>query len=576
MLNIIKDYLVSVGFAVDNKSFDELGKKFEAVEKLYNKFTKSIMDSKPFQAAVDNLAKFATGALDKIGRFIFSVKGLIITATAAVTTALVALFAIINTAAYKFMNQMQKIDMDVQIFARRMFTTVENARSLKAVMDAMGVSDIEGLKDVAANPELRAQFLELRKFTSSLSVDDQAQQGFKNVRALNLEFQKLGITMNYFFQQLGGYLGYALAGPMEQLREFLSWVNETLARVMPRIAYDFAQVFAIFDKLAQVVVNLISIATGLDLNGAVSILEFLANILEVIVDLINDVLDGIIKVQKWIMDGQQKAHNMGIGGMLGTSLPAGIAAQGLDMAGGKPGGVNVVQRIYDFLTQTWNWLQPLLRPLRDLMEWSAAKLTGPAKFAGDVMNAVMGGTAEASTSGSSPTAAGGNVGSFRWSTKNKSSQAIDAFLNDVAPRLTHAYAVTAANATRGHSPGSKHYSGMAVDIGAAGQSVSSLGELVAAALKSNSLKVANLELLPAKYAAVLKDLEKRGVDPKDPRIKNDTRYMHGEHIHFGVKQRPVVNIKINGGDLAQVRKTVSEAVAQASQFSMMDRGGIFA
>ena len=121
-METIKDYLVGLGFEVDQKEFHEAQKAINDLGKIIQSSTSGM--AKDFTIAATSI----TGAL---------------LAIAGGVTALVSHIA--------------QADMEYQKFALHMWTSKETAKDLKVALDAMG----ESIENVAWIPELREQFFEL-------------------------------------------------------------------------------------------------------------------------------------------------------------------------------------------------------------------------------------------------------------------------------------------------------------------------------------------------------------------------------------------------------------------------------
>lgn len=220
-LNVIKEYLASIGFKVDEASVKKTEAKLEQMRK---KFEKAFNPEK---------MKALAAAVTKIGL-----------AFAALETAAVS-------AMTAFITQTVKADMAAQIFARRMMITVANARSLKAVMSSMGLHSMEDLKDVLMNPELRQQFISLRNLTTSLEPGAGYKQGVDNFRQIGYQLQKLRVLSTYFFQYTIGALGKILEGPLKQLTKILQYWVDTFKANISNWANQLAVGFAYFLKISE-------------------------------------------------------------------------------------------------------------------------------------------------------------------------------------------------------------------------------------------------------------------------------------------------------------------------------------
>lgn len=355
-IEIIKEYLVEIGFTVDKPSFTQaektiqkmegtLEKLFKSIAKLFKSFIDGIFENKHIRKPIEKVTAFFQKIAPKIQTFLMTTRGLIIASAGAVVAAIVAGFAVITHQLHKFMSGVAQADIDIQKFARRMLTTVENARSLKAVMDAMGIQNLDELNDVAFNPELRSQFLALRGVASGLALGEDAQEGLKNIRAFNFEFQKLSLIVNYFFQQLAGHLGKALGGPLRDLQSFIAGVSDFFAKSAPKIAENLGKFIGLIYKLLGVGVKLFALFTGSkvkDLDKLFS--NYLDNM-----GMALDILTFIVNKSSQFLDylGKLKADPFGF----------------------KAGGNNdpfkrladYVQKILNILEQFWNWAYKMIR-----------------------------------------------------------------------------------------------------------------------------------------------------------------------------------------------------------------------
>lgn len=227
-LDIIKEYLVSIGFNTDTKSYNDAKAKLDRLEGLMSKF-----------------AQTTAGKMTMAG--------------AAFTT-----FGVVASAAIaKFMDAMAKADMQTEKFARRMLTTERNARSLQSVMNAMGLESLEDLKDVSLNPELRKQFLELRQLAGGLEPGRDVQAGLARIRAVGYEFQKLQVIASYALMRVAGYLAKYLSGPMGSISEMMAKFNEKFAANIDKWADRVAKVLSWVVKLTGAILKLISAVTTL-------------------------------------------------------------------------------------------------------------------------------------------------------------------------------------------------------------------------------------------------------------------------------------------------------------------------
>ena len=535
--DIIREYLVSLAVEVDKKSADNAAKSLSGLEKLLNAFGKGITGNKMFRDFTKKFDDFFAKAAPKIETFLMTAKGGIITAVGAIGVAIAALGVILAGITAKFLADMAQADIQVQIFARRMFTSVENARSLKAVMDAMGLKDIDQLQDVGLNPELRKQFFELRKLTSGLQFNAGTEQGLKNIRAVGFEFQKISVVMNYFWSTFAGQLGKTLGGPLKDLQSFLSKVTSFAQDVLPGIAHDLAGVIGLVTKLFEIGLKIFTLFTGFDIGAHLKtwLDDFgaMLDIVNSVLDAINRVIDRVSSIPDLFSFGSERADNT-----------RNKAVEGMAYH---------LRKIYELFSEVANFFLDLLRPIKDWIMSKVAAFNGVTQGVGNAVNPFFGGTASASTGGTSK-------GSLAWVNRDQSSKAIDSFLNVLQTKVNEKFNVTAGKTGVGHV---SHGGGLAFDVGLAGKSNASIENLLKQVLTTPGLRVANLEVARDRYKTILADLDNQGVDYKG-RIANDkSRFSRGDHLHVGLKPiKQNITINVHG---VQDPKLVSQIVHQKIQ-----------
>lgn len=205
MMETIKDYLVGLGFEVDQKEFHEAQKAIDGLGKLIQSSTAGM--AKDFTIAATSI----TGALMAI---------------AGGVTALVTHIA--------------QADMEYQKFALHMWTSKETAKDLKVALDAMG----ESMENVAWIPELREQFFELQSEAGKMKTPADAGEQLKQFRALMFEITRFKQEVSYAMEWIGYYLGKYLAGPLGNVKQTLSDLNDKIVTKMPEWTQAVAKVLA--------------------------------------------------------------------------------------------------------------------------------------------------------------------------------------------------------------------------------------------------------------------------------------------------------------------------------------------
>lgn len=553
-IETIQQYMIKLGWQVDKASYERAQKATGTVERGLNNFSKSFdkVTKKIGQnPVVRNITRKAAAFLTVLGRriaaFLATTTGMILGAIAVIGAAAAALFAALVVGVHKFVSGVAKADMQLQIFARRMLTTVSNARFLKNAMEAMGIDSLEELNDVALNPELRAQFLELRRLSRSQGQDPRVAEGLKAIRAFNFQFTKLQFLMSYFFTSLAGYIGKLSEGPLKFMGQLIDKFGQFMGQYGDRIAYDLAEVFAILVKIVTLGFRLSGMI--LRIPGVGQFIEHFIKQLETVLDIIDFILNGLMA----ITDIRDKAFD-------DFGMKAGQSATSINSP------AFYVRKIYEFLTQVWNFFYPILRPIKDTLFKLLPKKSDVDKTIENVKQTVkqvvpavadfiMPGT------GSMVRQLGAGGRSLQWGTKDASSPQIKGFVNALSGQLNENYTVTAAKATKGHV---SHGGGLALDIGLAGKSDASIIDLIHKSLNTGRVAMANLEVNRARYQRIIAQMKAAGDDTS--KVTNYTsRFSHGDHLHnklYAQPQQAKIDINVYNHDhVAQVRDTVTDVLS---------------
>lgn len=240
----LKEYLVSLGFSVDDKTYNAAMGKMKAYEKVAGKMAGNVGKSIAKGSAV------AVAALTSV--------------TAGVT---------------KYMDSVANADMATEKFARRMWMTETNARSLQNVLGAMGES-MDSLYDVAANAELRGSFFQLRADAAKLEGGPEIDEAMVKIRSVQLEIQRLKLLLSYASRYIAYYLTQYLAMPMEQFRQMLKAINdngENLIKVWgDKVAKVLSWIVRLFTAGAQAGMSLIQMIQRLPYEVKVAMLAIAA------------------------------------------------------------------------------------------------------------------------------------------------------------------------------------------------------------------------------------------------------------------------------------------------------------
>ena len=240
----LKEYLVSLGFSVDDKTYNAAMGKMKAYEKVAGKMAGNVGKSIAKGSAI---------------------------AVAALTT--------VTVGVTKYASSVADADMATEKFARRMWMTETNARSLQNVLKAMGES-MDSLYDVAANAELRGSFFQLRADAAKLEGGPEIDEAMTKIRNVQLEIQRLKLLLSYASRYIAYYLTQYLAVPMEQFRQSLKAINdngESLIKVWgDKVAKALSWVVRLFAAGAQAGMSLIQMIQRLPYEVKVAMLAIAA------------------------------------------------------------------------------------------------------------------------------------------------------------------------------------------------------------------------------------------------------------------------------------------------------------
>lgn len=194
MADILNEYLVSLGFRIDNKTLANFKNTLATVEKAVQEHTAA-------------WAKNYAAAAIAIG-----------TALSTVTLATGAL-----------MDHLARADLEYKKLALHMYMGTDAAKRMKIATDALG----ESLEDIAWIPELRQRYFALLKQEREQAPPGDYSANMKYLRDVLFEFTKLRVTLMYGAQWIGNYLFKYLNGPIREFHGWLKEINTWLDKNMP-------------------------------------------------------------------------------------------------------------------------------------------------------------------------------------------------------------------------------------------------------------------------------------------------------------------------------------------------------
>lgn len=202
MLETIKEYLVSLGFAVDKGSYGQAEKAIGSLE--------------------SGLAKFAPKVVKVFGQ---------------AATAVAAFGVAAAAASAKFLNGLGNQEIQMEILSRQLWTTQQQAMAFNATLKAMGTS----LQDLYLSPTLMSQYQQLHSVALQMQTPGDYNQQIKMVQNLQLQFKQLKLEAYYALQWIGYYFVKYMNGPITRVQGVLESINKVIVKNMPTWTKRVAQ-----------------------------------------------------------------------------------------------------------------------------------------------------------------------------------------------------------------------------------------------------------------------------------------------------------------------------------------------
>lgn len=215
MSNILEEYLVSLGFQVNNAAFNQFNNTLRQAE------------------GVVRLAS------TNMSRAMSTAAGVMVTSITGVTMATAGL-----------LHELGKTDLAYQKFALRMWLTNQSAKELKTTLDALG----ESIEDAAFIPELRKQFQELYVQGRQMEPPEDYAEYMRQVQSISFEFKRMKLEATYALQWIGYHLMKYLAEPIRSVKEALKTFNDYVTRNMPQWTEKVASALASIVNMGRALV----------------------------------------------------------------------------------------------------------------------------------------------------------------------------------------------------------------------------------------------------------------------------------------------------------------------------------
>lgn len=214
MTNIIKEYLVSLGWKADVAGFDKIKKMMSELERKSKKMPSSA-------------------------------RAAILVSSALVTA---------NSAILGYVASLAKADVQNERLARSMWTTKDNAEAMNKTLSALGIT----LNDLWWSAEQRQRFQQLRREALNLRPPAEFSDQMKRVRDVLFEFSRTKVTLQYAGQWVSYYFLKYIETPLANIKKSLKEFNDSLQLKLPEGTKVVAQVFSWFFRLLSAGITFLS------------------------------------------------------------------------------------------------------------------------------------------------------------------------------------------------------------------------------------------------------------------------------------------------------------------------------
>lgn len=264
--DVIKEYLVSLGFNVNKNSLsDALDTVNFGTDKMVSMVSKM----------TSSLAKGTVGIITLVSSAVVAVGKLIVSVADA--------------------------DMQMQNAANSMWMNVDAYRVTEDAVTSLGYSMNE-LSTIARNPELTARFKELVSLGQQTSAPKELDSMLKKVRDVTFEFDKMKVIAKNGVRQIVYYFMKYLGVDIDEIRAKLSNFNKFLQENLPKISAVIAKVLYYIYRIGKAIAYVISLGAKL-ISGAYNFMKKFPATFKVFIGVIGAILLTINPILTIILAG---------------------------------------------------------------------------------------------------------------------------------------------------------------------------------------------------------------------------------------------------------------------------------
>lgn len=264
--NVMKEYLVSLGFNVDR-----------------NKLSDALDVVKLGEGKISSLVSKMSTSLGKG------------------TAGIVTMIASAVVAVGKFTTSVAEADMATQNAANSMWMNVDAYRVTQNAIESLGYSMNE-LSTIARNPELTNRFSELVELGKQTAAPKELDSMLKKVRDVTFEFDKMQVIAKNGIRQIVYYFLKYLGVDLDNMQNKLASVNKFLQENLPKIAAAIAKVLYYIYRVGKAIGYVISLGAKL-IGGIYNFMKKFPSTFKVFIGIISAILLAINPVLTIILAG---------------------------------------------------------------------------------------------------------------------------------------------------------------------------------------------------------------------------------------------------------------------------------
>lgn len=201
MPNVIREYLVALGFHVDSAAYNKIQSTLNQLDNAVEKHT-GVMAANYMKAS----------------------------------TTIVSSLVAIGAATVDLLNKVAQADLGYEKFAMRMYMARDAAKQMKIVTDAMG----ESLDDIAWIPELNQRYQILMKEARGMEQGGDARGQLQYLRDVRMEYTRLKLEATYGLQWVAYYFVKSFINPIDASKMSFKDLNDYIQKNIQPLAKKVA------------------------------------------------------------------------------------------------------------------------------------------------------------------------------------------------------------------------------------------------------------------------------------------------------------------------------------------------